>query len=54
MTQLRRLIFRGSADSDYGKRLRWDAETELQPLVAPDIYWRNQLLNEGIEVFQNR
>ncbi len=54
MTQLRRLIFRGSADSEYGKRLRWDAETELQPLVAREFYSRNQLLNEGVEVFENR
>lgn len=51
---LRRSIFRGSADSEYGKRLRWEAETELQPLLANDVYSRNQLLNEGVEVFQNR
>jgi FAD/FMN-containing dehydrogenase len=51
---LRRSIFRGSAESEYGKRLRWEAETELQPVLAPEIFSRNQLLNEGVEVFQNR
>jgi FAD/FMN-containing dehydrogenase len=54
MADLRRAIFRGSAESDYGKELRWSAETRLQPLLAGKIFSRNQLLNEGTEVFQNR
>lgn len=54
MAELRRAIFRGSAESDYGKELRWSAETRLQPLVAKKIFSRNQLLNEGTEIFQNR
>jgi FAD/FMN-containing dehydrogenase len=54
MADLRRAIFRGSAESDYGKELRWSAETRLQPLLANKIFSRNQLLNEGTEVFQNR
>jgi FAD/FMN-containing dehydrogenase len=51
---LRRSIFRGSMESDYGKRLRWDAETRLQPALSPSHYTRNQVLDEGVEVFQNR
>ena len=51
---LRRSIFRGSTDSEYGKRLRWDAETKLQPTLAASHYTRNQILDEGVEVFQNR
>jgi len=51
---LRRMIFRGSATSDYGKELRWNAETKLQPWLANKIFSRNQLLNEGVEVFENR
>ncbi len=51
---LRRSIFRGSTESDYGKRLRWDAETRLQPTLTPSHYTRNQVLDEGVEVFQNR
>lgn len=54
MTFLRRTIFRGSAESDYGKELRWSAETKLQPLLPGKFVSRNQLLNEGVEVFQNR
>ena len=51
---LRRSIFRGSTESEYGKRLRWDAETKLQPTLTPSLYTRNQVLYEGVEVFQNR
>tara|TARA_B100001123_G_scaffold435691_1_gene564685 strand:+ start:1106 stop:2605 length:1500 start_codon:yes stop_codon:yes gene_type:complete len=51
---LRRAIFRGSVGSDYGKDLRWRAETKLQPLLAGKVFSRNQLLNEGVELFQNR
>ncbi len=51
---LRRSVFRGSINSEYGKRLRWDAETSLQPSVSPTHYSRNQLLSEGVETFENR
>jgi FAD/FMN-containing dehydrogenase len=51
---LRRTIFRGSAESDYGKRLRWTAETLLLPHVSREFYSRNELLYEGVEVYQNR
>lgn len=54
MADLQRAVFRGSAESDYGKELRWTAETQLQSVVAGQIASRNQLLNEGVEVFENR
>ncbi len=54
MVELRRAIFRGSAESDYGKELRWNAETRLQPFLSKKIFSRNQLLNEGAETFQDR
>ena len=55
LVQLRRAIFRGSVESDYGKELRWETETKLQPLLrGGKVFSRNQLLNEGVEVFQNR
>lgn len=54
MASLRRSLFRGSAESEYGKRLRWAAETKLQPHVNRTHFSRNQLLNEDVEVFQNR
>jgi FAD/FMN-containing dehydrogenase len=52
--KLRRAVFRGSAENDYGKGLRWSMETQLQPWVAGESFSRNQLLNEGVELFQNR
>ncbi len=54
MAALRRSLFRGSVGSDYGKRLRWEAETRLQPHLRQKHFSRNQLLNEGVETFQNR
>jgi FAD/FMN-containing dehydrogenase len=54
LTSLRRAIFRGSANSEYGKEFRWTAETKLQTQIAPTYYSRNQLLNDGVEIFQNR
>ena len=54
LTSLRRAAFRGSADSDYGKEFRWTAETTLQTHIAATHYSRNQLLNDSVEVFQNR
>lgn len=53
-TALRRAVFRGSVGNDYGKWFRWFAETRLQPLIAKPFVSRNQLLSEGVEVFENR
>ena len=50
---LRRAVFRGSVGSDYGKRLRWVAETKIQPHAASDQQTRNNLLNESVTVFAN-
>jgi FAD/FMN-containing dehydrogenase len=54
MAGIRRSLFRGSVGSDYGKKLRWEAETRLQPHLSDRHFSRNQLLNEGVETFQNR
>ncbi|MBS0265655.1 MAG: FAD-binding oxidoreductase [Planctomycetes bacterium] len=51
---LRRSLFRGSVGSDYGKELRWAAEARLQPHLSQRHFSRNQLLNEGSDIFQNR
>ncbi|QDT40303.1 putative oxidoreductase ORF5 in fasciation locus [Gimesia alba] len=51
---IRRPIFRGSSSNEYGKKLRWNAETKLQPHLQQKYYSRNQLLNEGVEIFENR
>lgn len=54
LAAVRRALFRGSAASEYGKKLRWDAETRLQPYLRGNYFSRNQLLNEGVEIFENR
>jgi len=48
-----RLVFRGSAGSDYGKELRWNAERRLQPWLESSAT-RNQLLNSSCALFENR
>jgi len=54
LVDLRRAMFRGSAESDYGKKLRWSAETGLQAVLTGRAFSRNQIMNEGVEVFENR
>lgn len=49
-----RTVFRGSAESDYGKGLRWNAETSIAPLLEGKVFSRNQLLDEGVETLENR
>ena len=51
---IRRSIFRFSTKSQAGKKLRWNVERSLEPKLQPDIFSRNQLLNEGVEIFENR
>jgi len=50
---VKRAVFRGSAGSDYGKELRWTAETRLQPLVTPATVSRNQLLSDEVGWYVN-
>lgn len=54
MLGLSRAIFRGSAESDYGKSLRWFAETRIQPFLLPEFVSRNQLLIETPDWYLNR
>jgi FAD/FMN-containing dehydrogenase len=49
-----RAVFLASADSDYGKSLRWEAETHLLTRIEGDCFSRNQLLNEPAELYANR
>jgi len=52
-TALRRTVFRSSANSDYGKDLRWRSEKLLTSVMSGKSFSRNQLLSEGVETFQN-
>lgn len=47
IAKMKRLIFRGSAGSAYGKALRWDAEKVLSEQVGKALFSRNELLNES-------
>ncbi|OQP64156.1 hypothetical protein A3860_22385 [Niastella vici] len=52
-TAIRRTVFRGSANSAYGKNLRWKAEKLIAAQINGKTVSRNQLQNEGVEVYQN-
>ncbi|HRI13510.1 MAG TPA: FAD-binding oxidoreductase, partial [Verrucomicrobiota bacterium] len=54
MLGLSRAVFRGSVDSDYGKELRWFAETRVQPYLGSKFASRNQLLSETPDWYLNR
>jgi FAD/FMN-containing dehydrogenase len=54
LVSLKRLVFRGSLYSDEGKRIRWSSEKALGAEVRGKHFSRNQLLNEGVEVFEER
>ncbi|HZU43376.1 MAG TPA: FAD-binding oxidoreductase [Terriglobales bacterium] len=49
LVSLRRAIFRGSAGSDYGKQVRWVAETKVAPYLSGTVFSRNQLMNESAD-----
>jgi FAD/FMN-containing dehydrogenase len=54
MQELTRTIFRGSVESDYGKKIRWQAERDLQPRTRSAFTSRNQLLHEPARLLANR
>ncbi len=53
-TETQRLVFRGSVDSEYGKRLRWDLETGMNKVSKNEIYSRNELLNDHVFLIENK
>ena len=50
---LHRSVFRGSVGNDYGKQLRWSAETTIQPLLGGTVFSRNQLLNDDADWYSD-
>jgi FAD/FMN-containing dehydrogenase len=52
--EIARILFRGSVNSDYGKHLRWEAETQLVSHLSAKFFSRNQLLNQPVEFLENR
>lgn len=53
-TESQRLVFRGSVNSEYGKRLRWDLETGMNKVSKNEIYSRNELLNDHVSLIENK
>ena len=53
-TETQRLVFRGSVNSEYGKRLRWDLETGMNKISKNEIYSRNELLNDHVSIIENK
>ncbi len=51
---LPRAVFRGSANSDYGKELRWSAETQIQPYLSGKVFSRNELMNDSADWYLDR
>lgn len=52
--EVRRIVFRGSVDSEYGKRLRWDLEQTLNVLSPHMTFSRNEILNEDASLIENK
>jgi FAD/FMN-containing dehydrogenase len=51
---VRREVFRAQIGSKGGKEVRWQAEKTIGEQVASRYVSRNQLLNEGAEIYQER
>ena len=54
LSEIRRRVFRSSVGSASGKALRWRLETLFGTLSLGQQTTRNSLLNESVDVFQNR
>ncbi|MER2999239.1 FAD-binding oxidoreductase [Pontibacter populi] len=53
-TESKRLVFRSSVSSEYGKRLRWDLETGMNKVSKNNVYSRNELLNDHVSLIENK
>jgi FAD/FMN-containing dehydrogenase len=53
-SRIARLVFRGSAGSDYGKNLRWRLERDFAPRLEPKEVSRNQLLSHTTDLYVDR
>lgn len=54
LAKVRRVIFRSSIGSASGKAFRWNLEKQFGTIAVGQTVPRNRLLNEGVEVFENR
>ena len=54
MTEMKRLVFRSSVDSEYGKRLRWNLENNIGEFSSDELFTRNELLNDNVSLIENK
>ncbi|MBE8724237.1 FAD-binding oxidoreductase [Flavobacterium hungaricum] len=52
--EIKRLVFRSSVRSEYGKRLRWDLETGMNKVTQHAVFSRNELLNDHVSLIENK
>ncbi|TCM69178.1 FAD/FMN-containing dehydrogenase [Acinetobacter calcoaceticus] len=52
--ELKRVVFRSSVDSEYGKRLRWDLESTLNHVSPLTTFSRNEILDEHSSLIENQ
>ena len=52
--ETKRIVFRGSVDSEYGKRLRWDLESSLNSVSPYTTFSRNEILSEDAALIENK
>lgn len=50
----KRLVFRSTVNSEYGKRLRWDLETGMNKVSQNETFSRNNLLNDHVSLIENK
>lgn len=54
MQEMKRLVFRSSVDSEYGKRLRWSLENNIGEFSSDELFTRNELLNDNVSLIENK
>jgi hypothetical protein len=54
MTALKRAIFMGTKEDDYGKKLRWNSEQAFTKTMVDSKFTRNQIMNESPALYLNQ
>jgi len=52
--ETKRLVFRSTVNSEYGKRLRWDLETGMNKVTKNSTFSRNELLSDHVSLIENK
>lgn len=52
--EMMRIVFRGSVDNEYGKRLRWDLENTLNQVSPYITFSRNEILSKDASLIENK